>query len=103
MALCPSGGDLGEIQRFVHAGVECRLQSAVERLAIALDHLVSSTHDGPRLAASFAAIADDAIASWQAPVQRRPAELLLELELALLLIEACANQGELHTLIEAHI
>ena len=40
--------------------------------------------DGPRIAASFAAIASHACMSWSNPPERRPAELLLELELALL-------------------
>ena len=101
--LVRSDDGMGDIERFVLAGLESRLQPAIERLAPVLDRLASAGHDGPRLAASFAAIADDAIASWQAPAKRRPAELLLELELALLLIEAWATQGELHNLIEAHV
>ncbi len=100
--LMPSEGGMGELERFVLAGLEMRLPMAVERLGAVLGDLARAGHDGPRLAASFAAIADDALASWQAPTKRRPAELLLELELALLLIEAWASQGELHVLIERH-
>ena len=101
--LLPSDGGMGDLERFLLGGLESRLQPAIERLSPVLDRLASAGHDGPRLAASFAAIAGDAIASWQAPAERRPAELLLELELALLLIEAWATQGELHNLIEAHV
>ncbi len=101
--LVPSDGGVGDIERFVLGGLERRLPSAVERLSPVLDCLANAGHDGTRLAASFAAIADDAITSWQAPAKRRPAELLLELELALLLIEAWATEGELHNLIEAHV
>ena len=101
--LVPSNDGMGDLERFVLGGLERRLLPAVERLSPVLDRLASAGHDGPRLAASFAAIAGDAIASWQAPAERRPAELLLELELALLLIEAWATQGELHNLIEAHV
>ena len=101
--LAPSEGGMGDLERFVLAGLERRLPSAVERLSPVLDRLANAGHDGPRLAASFAAIADDALASWQAPAQRRPAELLLELELALLLIEAWVTEGELHNLVEAHV
>lgn len=101
--LAPSDGGMGDLERFVLAGLERRLPKAIERLSPVLDRLATAGHDGPRLAASFAAITGDAIASWQAPAKRRPAELLLELELALLLIEAWAIQGELHNLIEAHV
>jgi hypothetical protein len=48
-------------------------------------------------------LADHAAAAWANPPERRPAELLLELELALLLIEAWRRQSELHLTIEAHV
>ncbi len=83
--LVPTEGGLGDLERFLAGGFERRLPKAVERLA-----------------ASFSTIAGDAVASWQFSVKRRPAELLLELELALLLIEATATAGELHNMIEAH-
>ena len=101
--LVPSDDGMGDLERFVLGGLEHRLPVAVERLSPVLDHLAKAGHDGPRLAASFAAIADDALASWSVPTKRRPAELLLELELAVLLIEAWATEGELHNLIEAHV
>jgi putative intracellular protease/amidase len=101
--LAPSGGGMGDIERFVLAGLERRLPNAVERLSRVLDHLADGGHDGPRLAASFATIAVDALAAWESPAERRPAELLLELELAVLLIEATATAGGLHIIIEGHV
>ena len=101
--LDPSDGGLGDLERFILAGLERRLPSGIERLSSVLDRLAAAAHDGPRIAASFAAIADDALLFWQGSVKRRPAELLLELEMALLLIESWATQGELHNLIEAHV
>lgn len=101
--LTPSDGGLGDLERFVLAEMERRLPDASKRLSPVLDRLAVAGSDGPRLAAAFAVIADDAIAAWRARAKRRPAELLLELELALLLIEAWATQGELHNLIEAHV
>ena len=101
--LRPSDGGMGELERFLLAGFERRLPKAIDQLSSALDQLPVAGRDGPRLAASFAAIADDALASWHAPTDRRPAELLLELELALLLIESWSTQGELHNLIEAYV
>jgi hypothetical protein len=103
LLLEPSGGALGDLERFLIGGLERRLPAAVERLSVVLDRLAHARHDGLRLAASFSTISGDALASWQSPAKRRPAELLLELELALLLIEATATTGELHIIIEAHV
>ena len=100
--LVPTDGGMGDLERFVLVGLEGRLPKSVDRLSAVLGDLAGAGHGGARLAASFAAIAEDALASWQTPARRRPAELLLELELALLLIEAWATQGELHVLIERH-
>ncbi|HZY23262.1 MAG TPA: hypothetical protein VFE80_12775, partial [Beijerinckiaceae bacterium] len=58
--------------------------------------------DGPRIAASFTAIAGHACAAWTDPPERRPGELLLELELALLLIEAWARLAEIHAIVSTH-
>ena len=101
--IAPSGGELGDLERFVFGGLERRLPAAVERLSVVLERLADAGHDGLRLGASFATIAGDAVASWQSPAKRRSAELLLELELALLLIEATATTGDLHIMIEAHV
>jgi hypothetical protein len=98
-----SGGALGDLERFLIGGLERRVPAAVERLSVVLDRLADARHDGLRLAASFSTIAGDALASWQSPAKRRPAELLLELELALLIVEATATTGELHIMIEAHV
>jgi hypothetical protein len=46
-------------------------------------------------------MAGHACASWSDPPERRPAELLLELELALLLAEAWARLAELHIIVSA--
>jgi hypothetical protein len=102
-AIAPSGGELGDLERFVVGGLERRLPAAVERLSVVLERLADAGHDGLRLGASSATIAGDAVASWQSPAKRRPAELLLELELAVLLIEATATTGDLHIMIEAHV
>lgn len=102
LQLQPSPGALGELERYVLAGLEARLPAAGAALLALLPRLAGSGHDGPRLAAAFATLASDAAAAWAAPVQRRPAELLLELELALLLIESWRRLCEIHDLIETH-
>jgi hypothetical protein len=58
--------------------------------------------DGPRIASSFTTIAGHACASWSDPPERRSAELLLELEFALLLMEAWARLAEIHIVVSAH-
>jgi hypothetical protein len=100
--LRPSDGGVGALERYVLAGLEARLPTAAAALLDLLPRIAQAGHDGPRLAAAFATLAADATAAWAAPVQRRPAELLLELELALLLIEAWRSLCEIHDLIETH-
>lgn len=100
--LTPSDGGIGALERFVLNGLERRLPPAIERLSAVLGRLSAASHDAPRIASAFATIAADAAASWHTSIQRRPAELLLELELALLLIEAFATEAELHILIDEH-
>ena len=84
------------------AGFEQRLAPAERRLAELLPRVADAPADGPRIASSFAAIAGHACAAWSDPPERRPAELLLELELALLLIEAWARLAELHVVASRH-
>jgi hypothetical protein len=99
----PTPGGLGELERYLLRGFQARLPVASEALLALLPATAGSRHDGPRLAASFAALARHAVAAWANPVERRPAELLLELELALLLIEAWRSLCDFHVLIEAHV
>lgn len=102
-ALVPTAGGIGELERYLLHSFQKRLPLASDALSALLPKLAASGHDGPRLAASFAALAEHAVAAWADPPARRPAELLLELELALLLIEAWRRQSELHLTIEAHV
>lgn len=102
-ALTPTSGGLGKLEAYLLENFRARLPAASDALLTLLPKLAASRHDGPRLAASFAAVADHATAAWANPPARRPAELLLELELALLLIEAWCRQSELHLTIEAHV
>lgn len=102
-ALAPTSGGIGDLERYLLHGFQKRLPLAADALSTLLPKLAISGHDGPRLAASFAALAEHAVAAWADPPTRRPAELLLELELALLLIEAWRRQSELHLTIEAHV
>jgi hypothetical protein len=102
-ALIPTASGIGELEQYLLRGFQARLPIASDALLALLPKLAASRHDGPRLAASFAALAEHAVAAWANPPERRPAELLLELELALLLIEAWRRQGELHLMIETHV
>jgi hypothetical protein len=101
-ALSPSPDGVGALERGVLAGLERRLDPAARSLEGLLGSLASSGGDGPRLAASFAAMAAHACAAWSDPPARRPAELLLELELALLLIEAWVRLSDIHIRVRAH-
>lgn len=102
-ALTPTASGIGKLEQYLLRGFQTRLPAAAEALLALLPKLAASSHDGPRLAASFAALAEHAVAAWANPPERRPAELLLELELALLLIEAWRRLCELHLTIEAHV
>jgi hypothetical protein len=82
--------------------LEARLDPAQRRLKELLPRAARSAADGPRIASSFAAIAGHARAAWSDPPERRPAELLLELELALLIMEAWARLAELHLAVSSH-
>jgi hypothetical protein len=101
-SLKPSEGPIGSLERRLVAGFEQRLAPAERRLAELLPRVADAPADGPRIASSFAAIAGHACAAWSDPPERRPAELLLELELALLLIEAWARLAELHVVASRH-
>lgn len=101
--LQPSPGGLGDLERYLLAGLERRFAQTCADLHALLPATAVARHDGPRLAASFAALAEHAVAAWAQPAMRRPAELLLELELALLLVEAWRSTCDLHLLIEAHV
>jgi hypothetical protein len=98
----PSDGGLGDLERRLLSGFAARLPHAADALRRLLPMVVGARHDGPRLAASFSALAGDAVTAWAAPARRRPAELLLELELALLLVEAWRTVCEIHRLVEMH-
>src|SRR5215204_1009396 len=78
------------------------LDPAQRRLDDRLTRVAECGADGARIAASFTAIAGHACAAWADPPERRPAELLLELELALLLIEAWARLAEIHAIVSTH-
>jgi hypothetical protein len=101
--LVPSAGGVGALELHLAAGFEARLGVAAGRLARRLGSLAGSPGDGPRIAGSFAAIARHAVAAWAAAAQRRPAELLLELEHALLIVEAWARLAELTLIIGEHV
>jgi hypothetical protein len=99
-----SASELGAIERHVFDGLKRRLEPALVALRKNLPTTARSHGDGPRLAASFAALASDAVTAWAVPLPpRRPAELLLELELALLLMEAWARLSHLHNTIGEHV
>ena len=101
-AFRPSPGDIGDLERHLLAGFERRLDPAQRRLDDRLTRVAECGTDGARIAASFTAIAGHACAAWADPPERRPAELLLELELALLLIEAWARLAEIHAIVSTH-
>jgi hypothetical protein len=101
-AFAASEGGIGELERGVMTGLEDRLEPARVRLDAVLPVLSRSTGDGARIAGSFAAFVDHACASWRDGPERRPAELLLELELALTLMEAWGRLAELDTLVSSH-
>ena len=98
----PSPGGIGDLERGLLADFERRLDPAQRRLDDRLTRVAKCGPDGPRIAASFTAIAGHACAAWTDPPERRPAELLLELELALLLIEAWARLAEIHAIVSTH-
>jgi hypothetical protein len=101
--LIPSAGGLGRLELHLAAGFGTRLGVAADRLQGRLVPLARSPGDGPRIAASFAAIAGHAVAAWASAAARRPAELLLELEHALLIVEAWARLAELTLIIGEHV
>lgn len=98
----PSHGGIGELESGVLTGLEARLEPARARLNARLPLVASATGEGPRIRASFAAFADHACQSWRGGPERRPAELLLELELALALMEAWARLAEIDCLVSSH-
>jgi hypothetical protein len=98
----PSSGPVGDLERRLVAGFEDRLGAAQGRLDELLPIAARSGGDGARIASSFATIAGHARAAWSDPPERRPAELLLELELALLLLEAWARLAELQIAVSGH-
>jgi hypothetical protein len=95
-AFVATAGGIGDLERHLLAALERRLNPIESRLEALLTRASGCGGDGPRIAASFAAIAGHACASWSDPPERRPAELLLELELAVLLMEAWARLAEIH-------
>jgi hypothetical protein len=96
--------ELGAIEQHVLDGLKRRLGPALVALRSSLPATATSHSDGPRLAAAFAVLASDAMAAWAAPQpSRRPAELLLELELALLLMEAWGRLSHLHNTVGEHV
>jgi hypothetical protein len=101
-AFKPSAGGVGDLEARIVTGLEARLNPAQRRLTELLPRAAQSAGDGPRIASSFAAIAGHARAAWSDPPQRRPAELLLELELALLIMEAWARLAELDLAVSSH-
>src|SRR3954468_23421271 len=101
-AFRPSPGGIGDLERARLAEFERRLGPALRRLDDRLTRVAECGRDGPRIAASFTAIAGHACAAWTDPPERRPGELLLELELALLLIEAWARLAEIHAIVSTH-
>jgi hypothetical protein len=101
--LRPSAGGIGALELAMATGFEARLHPAAARLRAGLGPLAGSGGDGPRIAASFATLADHAVAAWATPAERRPAERLLELEHALLIVEAWARLAELTLAIGDHV
>ncbi|MFL4989197.1 MAG: hypothetical protein ACJ8C0_12710 [Microvirga sp.] len=101
-AFRPSPGGIGDLERGLLAEFERRLDPALRRLDDRLTRVAECGRDGPRIAVSFTAIAGHACAAWTDPPERRPGELLLELELALLLIEAWARLAEIHAIVSTH-
>lgn len=97
-----SPGAVGDLERQILAGLGRRLAPAAEQLDRTMGGLLDSGGDGARIAASFAVLAAHAYAAWASPPERRPAELLLELELALLSMEAWVRMAEIHILVRAH-
>ncbi|MGE0753294.1 MAG: hypothetical protein AB7K64_22195 [Variibacter sp.] len=98
----PSRGDIAWLERHILSGLTPRMAAAAGRLGDLLTRAAESGGDGPRIARSFAILIDHICASWGDTPQRRPAELLLELELAVLLMEAFVRLSELHILVSAH-
>lgn len=98
-AFAPGPRGNGELETWLLDGLRHRLEPARERLDTMLPALHGASPDGARMASSFAALAEHIRASWSAPPDRRPAELLLELELALSLMEATARAAEIELLV----
>ncbi len=92
--LSPSAGGMAALETHVLDGLRPRLTNAVQELGNVLPRVTGG--DGARLIAALAAIADHAMAAWRGSAPRRPAELLLELELAALLCEAWLSLCRLH-------
>jgi hypothetical protein len=101
--LQPTAGDLGALETYLASGFETRMEAASARLRDRLVPLAGAGGDAPRLVASFTALADHAVSAWAAAASRRPAELLLELEHALLIVEAWARLAELTLTIGDHV
>jgi hypothetical protein len=100
-AFRPSGGGIGALEAGILAGLEARLEPARARLERSLPTLARSSADGARIAASFGTFVEHASQSWRDGPERRPAELLLELELALLLMEAWARLADIDLLVSS--
>jgi hypothetical protein len=99
----PTPGGLGALEIHLATDFETRLADAAERLSTRLRPLSEAVGDGPRIAAAFAAVATHAVEAWSQPTPRRPAERLLELEHALLIVEAWARLAELTLIIGDHV
>ncbi len=97
-----STGSVGNLEHSLLTGFDARFDPALRRLEEMLKQVPGCQGDGLRIVTSFLAVADHACNSWSTPPERRPAELLLELELALLIIEAWGRLAEIHILVSSH-
>ena len=85
-------GTLAVLEQHVLSGIAKRMDAEAERLAA----MELTGEEGARLTGAFDAIASHALEAWKGSMQRRPAETLLELELALLLMESSGRLCSMH-------
>jgi hypothetical protein len=97
-----SDGEVENLERHILSGLTQHMPAIEQRLNDQSTPAAEAGGDGTRIARSFAILAGHICASWDGAPDRRPAELLLELELAALLMEAFARLSELHILVSDH-
>ncbi len=87
--------DYGELQAWLSDRLATRIEPAAQRLMGIFERPTKGGEEAHRILAAWIALAEHALAGWRQPNDtRRPAERMLEVELALCLIEAWAGLAE---------